>query len=96
MDAEASGEPLPRRSAVDLLAEVEAIIAMMESVNTPSARISLLHLIYERTNESYERIWTLLPAALRTMTPQQQVTLWDRLAHIRRWLGSTAVRVRAR
>jgi len=95
MDSETSADPLPHESAADLLAEVEATITVMGLANIPSATISL-PVIYEHTNTLYERILMFLPSALRTMTRQQELTLWGRLAHIRQWLESTALRLRVR
>jgi hypothetical protein len=93
MDSEPTTS-LSVESSADLLADVDAAIAIMGLTQVPS-EIDLSS-FYEYTSRCYARVLSQLPAALRRMTHEQELIFWNRLAVIRQWLESTTIRLRAR
>jgi hypothetical protein len=94
MDSDPSNN-LPRldENVSALLEEVDAAIAMIRLAET--MRGEALRRLYQPTKKSYELTLTLLPGALRTMSDRQERAMWARLASVREWIESTALRLRA-
>ena len=85
----------PRGAASEVLVEVEVAVAWMELAKLLSEAEALRRL-YENTKLSFDRASMLMPTATRTMSHEEELAVWNRLAPIQRWLESTAGRLRVR